>query len=199
MLNVTEAVDLLDQNLWRGLKDGKPAALEMIFKTHYQPLCAYANSFLNDKAEAEEVVQSSFISLWEKRDSIAIQTSFKSYLYRMVRNACLNVLKHERVKKHYADAEKISGEPVHEAVSETIISMELETKIIVAMQALPEQCRLVFQLSRFEELRYQEIADQLNISVKTVENHIGKALKIMRVQLQEYLPLLLICMSNFIG
>lgn len=192
-------MDLLDQNLWIGLKEGKQTALEMIFKTHYQPLCKYAYSFLNDKDEAEEVVQSSFISLWEKRNAITIQTSFKSYLYRMVRNACLNAIKHEKIKKSYAAREKISGEPTHESVSENIASTELEKKIMAAMQVLPEQCRLVFQLSRFEELKYQEIADQLSISVKTVENHMGKALRIMREQLREYLPLFIIFFSNFIG
>jgi RNA polymerase sigma-70 factor (family 1) len=191
-------VDLFDQNLWIGLKEGKQTALEMIFKTHYQPLCKYAYSFLNDKDEAEEVVQSSFISLWEKRDAIAIQSSFKSYLYRMVRNACLNAIKHQRVKKSYADQEKIDGEPVHNSVSEAVLSTELEAKILKAIQALPEQCRLVFQLSRFEELKYQEIADQLSISVKTVENHMGKALKIMREELKEYLPLAMALIGNFI-
>jgi len=191
-------VDLFDQNLWIGLKEGKQTALEMIFKTHYRPLCNYAYSFLNDKDEAEEVVQSSFISLWEKRDTISIQTSFKSYLYRMVRNACLNAIKHQKVKKSYADQEKISGEPIHNLVSETVVSTELEARIFKAIEVLPEQCRLVFQLSRFEELKYQEIADQLGISIKTVENHMGKALKIMREQLKEYLPLLIIYLGNSI-
>jgi RNA polymerase sigma-70 factor, ECF subfamily len=191
-------VDLLDQNLWLGLKKGNQTALEMIFKTHYKPLCSYAYSFLNDKDEAEEVVQSSFISLWEKRDTISIQTSFKSYLYRMVRNACLNTIKHEKVKKLYADQEKLTGEPIHEAVSEGLLTTELETRILNAIQVLPEQCRLVFQLSRFEELKYQEIADQLSISVKTVENHMGKALKIMREELKDYLPLFILFLGNFI-
>jgi RNA polymerase sigma-70 factor (ECF subfamily) len=199
LLQKTTAVDLLDQNLWIGLKAGKQTALEMIFKTHYQPLCKYAYSFLNDKDEAEEVVQSSFISLWEKRESIIIQTSFNSYLYRMVRNACLNAIKHEKVKKTYAAQEKIGGEPTYESVSESVVSNELEKKIVEAMQVLPEQCRLVFQLSRFEELKYQEIADQLSISVKTVENHMGKALKILREQLKEYLPLFLILLGQFIA
>ena len=76
--------------------------------------------------------------------------------------------------------------------------MELEEKIRAAIQTLPEQCRLIFTMSRFEELKYQEIADQLNLSVKTVENQMGKALKIMRTQLKEYLPLLAILMSNLL-
>ncbi len=170
----------------------------MLFKTYYKSLCQYAYSFLNDKDEAEEVVQATFIGVWDKRNSIEIQTSMKSYLYRMVRNACLNVIKHVKVKKAHANYTMAGGEPTHEEVSQSVLSMELEQKIYEAMKALPQQCRTVFQLSRFEELKYSEIADQLDISVKTVENHMGKALKIMRTQLKDYLPLLLIFMKDWV-
>lgn len=178
------------------VQEGKESAFEMIFRTYYQPLCRYAYSFLSDKEEAEEVVQSTFIQVWEKRTGLAIQTSFKSYLYRMVRNACLNVIKHEKVKQQYAAYEVSFGESVRESVHETIDGNELENKILEAMKHLPEQCRIVFQLSRFEELKYAEIAEQLQISVKTVENQMGKALKIMRQQLKEYLPLLIIFLND---
>jgi len=170
----------------------------MIFRSYYQPLCRYAYSFLEDKEEAEEVVQSAFITIWEKRKSMDIQTSLKSYLYRMVRNACLNVIKHEKIKQQHVTHELAVTETTYESVTQKVYATELELKISEAMKTLPEQCRLVFQLSRFEELKYQEIADQLQISVKTVENHMGKALKIMREQLKEYLPLFLIFMKDFI-
>ena len=143
-------------------------------------------------------MQAAFITVWDKRKAIEIQTSIKSYLYRMVRNSCLNVIKHEKVKKQHAAYEMAGGEPSHESVSQSIISSELEQKIYEALKALPEQCRLVFQLSRFEELKYSEIANQMNISVKTVENQMGKALKIMRAQLKDYLPLFLIFMKDWI-
>lgn len=178
--------------MYVALKEGKENAFEMIFRTYYQPLCKYAYSFLNDKDEAEEVVQASFISFWERRGELRIESSLKSYLYRMVRNACLNVIKHEKVKKQHAAVQLAGGELSQESSSQPVVAYELEQKIHESMKSLPEQCRLVFQLSRFEELKYQEIAEQLNISVKTVENQVGKALKIMRTQLKEYLPLLLI-------
>ncbi len=180
------------------IQSGNESAYEMIFRTFYQPLCRYAYSFLEDREEAEEVVQSAFITVWEKRKSIDIQTSLKSYLYRMVRNGCLNVIKHEKVKQQHVAHEMAVTEVSYESVSQKVYASELESKITEALKALPEQCRLVFQLSRFEELKYQEIADQLQISVKTVENHMGKALRIMREQLKEYLPLFLIFMKDFI-
>jgi RNA polymerase sigma-70 factor, ECF subfamily len=191
-------VELLDNQVLETIKSGNESAFEMIFKSYYQPLCRYAYTFLQDKEEAEEVVQSVFISLWEKRNALEIQTSFKAYLYRMVRNSCLNLIKHEKVKQQHAAHELAVAEVSYDSVSEKVNASELTLKISEAMKVLPEQCRLVFQLSRFEELKYQEIADQLQISVKTVENHMGKALKIMREQLKDYLPLFLIFMKDFI-
>jgi RNA polymerase sigma-70 factor (ECF subfamily) len=191
-------VDLSEKQALETIQSGNESAFEMIFRSYYQPLCRYAYSFLEDKEEAEEVVQSAFITIWEKRKSLDIQTSLKSYLYRMVRNACLNVIKHEKIKQQHVAHELAVTEATYESVAQKVYATELESKISEAMKALPEQCRMVFQLSRFEELKYQEIADQLQISVKTVENHMGKALKIMREQLKEYLPLLLIFMKDTI-
>jgi RNA polymerase sigma-70 factor (ECF subfamily) len=191
-------VELLDNQVLDTIKSGNENAYEMIFKSYYQPLCRYAYTFLHDKEESEEVVQSVFISLWEKRSMLDIQTSFKAYLFRMVRNSCLNVIKHEKVKKQHVAHEMAVAEVSYNSVAEKVSANELSLKITEAMKALPEQCRMVFQLSRFEELKYQEIADQLNISIKTVENHMGKALKIMREQLKDYLPLFLIFMKDFI-
>lgn len=187
-----------DAENYRAIKEGNQIAFEMIFKTYYKPLCHYAHSFLNDKNEAEEVVQTTFIKIWEKKNELSVQSSLKAYLYSMVRNGCLNVIKHEKVKQLHAKWHVQETERSRELVEEKVLSNDLESKIYLAMKALPEQCRLVFQLSRFEELKSQEIADQLQISVKTVENQMGKALKIMRVQLKEYLPLYLLFLNNFI-
>lgn len=191
-------MDLLEKQVLETLQLGNESAFEMIFRTYYQPLCRYAYSFLQDKEEAEEVVQASFITVWEKRNNLTIETSLKSYLYRMVRNSCLNVIKHEKVKHQHVAHELAVSEVSYESVSQKVQAAELEIRITEAVKTLPEQCRLVFQLSRFEELKYQEIADQLQISVKTVENHMGKALKLMREQLKDYLPLFLIFMKDWI-
>lgn len=169
-----------------------------MFRELYQPLCRYAYSFVSDHEEAEEIVQASFIGIWEKRQTIDIDTSLKAYLYRVVRNASLNVIKHGKVKQIYLEQSEFTAEKTTDATEQALITDELERKIFSAIQTLPEQCRLIFKLSRFEEMKYQEIANQLNISIKTVENQMGKALKIMREQLREYLPLIYILMKGLL-
>lgn len=191
-------MDLGEQQQLDALAAGDINAFEMLFRTYYKPLCNYAHTFITDKDEAEEVVQSTFLMVWEKRATLQIQTTVRPYLYAMVRNACLNVLKHEKIKQKHIGEELAIGERTHESVIQSVFSSELEKQIYKAMEKLPEQCRLVFKLSRFEELKYAEIAEQLGISIKTVENQMGKALKIMREQLKDYLPLLIIMMQGFI-
>ena len=195
----TKTVDLPTDQLLLTLQAGDITAFEMIFKTYYQSLCNYAYSFVQDRDEAEEIVQSTFLSVWEKRDSLSIHTGVKPYLYAMVRNASLNVLKHEKIKQQHAAVELAVAERSTESVTRSVMASELEERIYKAMNKLPEQCRLVFKLSRFEELKYAEIAEQLNISIKTVENQMGKALKIMREQLKDYLPLLIVFMNGFLN
>ncbi len=192
-------VEIPEQQQLQALVAGDITAFEMIFRTYYQPLCNYAYTFLQDKEEAEEIVQSTFLNVWEKKETLSIRTAVKPYLYAMVRNACLNVIKHEKIKQKHAVEELAIGVHSHDSVSHAVAGSELELKIQEAMEKLPEQCRLVFKLSRFEELKYSEIAEQLNISIKTVENHMGKALKIMREQLKDYLPLLIVLMNGFLN
>jgi RNA polymerase sigma-70 factor (ECF subfamily) len=192
-------VELTEQLTFTSLKTGDITAYEMLFKTYYQPLCNYAYTFVQDRSEAEEIVQSTFLSIWEKRETLEIRTAVKPYLYAMVRNASLNVLKHTKIKQQHADITLATSERSVESVTRTVMAAELETRIYDAMEKLPEQCRLIFKLSRFEELKYAEIADQLSLSVKTVENQMGKALKIMREQLKDYLPLLIVLLNGFLN
>ena len=192
-------MEVTDQESLLALKKGDITAFEMLFRTYYQPLCNYAYTFVQDRDEAEEIVQSAFLSVWEKRESLEIRTAVKPYLYAMVRNACLNVIKHEKIKQLHVEGELAMAERSIESVSRTVMASELEGRISNAMEKLPGQCRLIFKLSRFEELKYAEIAAQLNISVKTVENQMGKALKIMREELRDYLPLLIVLMNGFLN
>jgi RNA polymerase sigma-70 factor (family 1) len=182
---------LSEKELIQGLQSGNEAAFELIFKSYYVRLCNFAYSFLEDKDESEEIVQSTFLNIWEKHDSIDIQISLKSYLYRAVNNSCLNRIKHVKVKSVHHDYAKSNEQMFDNDASENLISKELEHQIEVAISSLPPKCAMVFRLSRFESLSYAEIAEQMDISIKTVENQMTKALKTLRVELKDYLPALI--------
>ena len=188
---------LSEQEIIGAIREGNERIFEETFRKYYQSLCNYANSILKEMDEAEEVVQNLFMSVWEKRSDLEINISLKSYLYRAVHNHCLNRIKHLKVREEYQQYATNFYDASYESVSQTVMKNELETKIEEAIRKLPEQCRLIFRMSRFEELKYHEIAEQLEISPKTVENQIGKALKILRVELAEYLPLIIICSTTF--
>jgi RNA polymerase sigma-70 factor (ECF subfamily) len=184
-------------NIAAAIQSGNRSAFEELFRSWYAPLCLYAFSFLKSREEAEEAVQSVFIQFWERRMEIMIDSSLKSYLYRAVRNAALNRLKHEKVKANHV-AFVTSRNENFVSPADELEETELHFRIQRALKKLPEQCRVVFEMSRFEELKYTEIAERLGISVKTVENQMGKALRIMREQLNDYLPLIAMLMSGFI-
>ena len=161
---------------------------EQVFKTHFKALHSYAYTILKDDAIAEEMVQNVFFKLWEKKEQLDIQTSLKAYLYKAVYHESLNYLKHQKVKSVHQAYDMHSTDHTSNLAEKKLLQGELENKLQMAMNDLPEQCRTIFQLSRFEELKYREIADTLGLSVKTVENQMGKALKILRSKLVEFLP-----------
>lgn len=173
-------------------------AFEKLFKVHYKELHAYANTMLRDSDTAEEIVQTMFLRFWEKRNLLTVQTSIKAYLYKCVYHDSLNYIKHEQVKRKYQDFASYALHNQHEAPSSRVALTELEFELQEALNELPEHCRTVFQLSRFEELKYKEIAAQLGISIKTVENQMGKALKILRVKLADFLSVMVLILSTLI-
>lgn len=173
------------------------AEFEIIFRQYYEGLCRYARTWIQDSDESEEIVQNVFVKLWEKRDKIQIDTSLKSYLYKSVYHASLNLIKHKKVKEEYLHMN--DRQEKHSEILSNHAIKELEGRIEKALLELPEQCRLIFSMSRFQELKYREIADILNISVKTVENQMGKALKLMRHNLADFLGLLLIIIHFIIN
>jgi RNA polymerase sigma-70 factor, ECF subfamily len=177
------------------LREGNEGVFESVFKDYYGRLCNYAHSFVEDTNEAEEMVQNTFLSLWENRDSIDIHTSLKAYLYRAVQNNCLNTLKHEKVRQSYGKYQQHHADSSIDNVSQQLISKELQQQIKEAIDTMPPQCRKVFELSRFENLTYAEIATQLDISIKTVDKHMVKALKLLREHLKDYLPLLILLLT----
>jgi RNA polymerase sigma-70 factor (ECF subfamily) len=184
-------VQLNEQEYWQQIRGGDKKAYEQLFRQYYQALCNYAFSVIKDGVEAEEVVQNLFYNLWNRRETLEINISVKAYLYRAAHNDCLNRIKHAKVRTVYAEDYKSSVSGAYDDSLKTLHAKELNKKINSAIEELPEQCGLVFRLSRFDNLKYNEIAAQLDISVKTVENHMGKALKLMREKLKDYLPLVI--------
>jgi RNA polymerase sigma-70 factor (ECF subfamily) len=186
--NKANHVQLPDIDILIAIRQGNERAFEQLFKQYYTSLCRYADSIVKDLDDAEEVVQTVFVTIWEKRLDIEISQLLKSYLYRSVHNHCLNRLKHNKIKEVHQEYIGYFGEQHYEAVTEVIERNELEVKIREAIEKLPEQCKIIFKLSRFDELKYQEIANKMGLSIKTIENQIGKALRIMRVELADFLP-----------
>lgn len=178
-------MNLSDQEILRNIKAGEQKTFEALFRTYFQPLSLYAASIINSQEDGEEIVQDLFFQIWEKRQQLHITSSLKSYLYRSVRNRCLNFIKHQKVKEKYRqEAIQQFSEAINEPSSE---SSALKEKINAAIATLPARCREVFELSRFEGLKYREIAEVLGISPKTVEVQMGKALKTLRKELKAYL------------
>jgi len=176
--------------------DDNEAVFEQLFKKHFRELHAYAFSLLKDWDVAEEIVQSLFLKLWEKNEWGRIQTSIKSYLYKSVYHDSLNYIRRQKVQLKYQTTTAHSMKDHTDDAAGKLKMSELERHLQQALAKLPEKCRAIFHLSRFEELKYQEIASQLDISIKTVETHMGKALRILRKEMKEFLPFIALMLFN---
>lgn len=167
------------------------ALFEKLFKEHFKDMVFYAQKYVKDLDSAREIAQEAFIALWERREQIDVSKTVKSYLGSIVHNRSLNYLReNKKFDRNLLAVEHLSDRFVE--ISDRMSAEETETKIYAAIDELPEKCREIFKMSRFEHLKYQEIADKLGISVKTVEAQMSKALQHMKARLAEYLMLLLI-------
>jgi RNA polymerase sigma-70 factor, ECF subfamily len=183
----------LDNETIAGLLAKKDeSAFEKVFKTYFKYLHAYAFTILKDEAEAEEMVQQVFFKLWERTETLSISGPVAAYLYRAVHNESLNYLKHQKVRSNHRLHVAYSMKNETDHAAKKVAVGELEKKLHEALNDLPEQCRTIFQMSRFDEMKYREIADKLDISVKTVENQMGKALKILRTKLVDFLTIVIL-------
>jgi len=180
--------------LIKNIKKGDPGSLELLFRRLYPQLCAYANKYLGDIDEAEEVVQEVFVRIWNNREQLDERKSVQAYLFTAVKNNCFNLLEHWKVKDKYTHllARVYATAPEQSSSHETFVAEELEKDFHRALEQLPPECRKVFELSRLEGLKYQEIATRLNISIKTVEVQMSRALQKIRFQLREYLTVMIL-------
>jgi len=176
----------IDQKTLLGLKAGSEKAYDAVYKQYYGGLFAFASQYVS-VSDCEEIVQDVMMWLWENRKTIANEATLKSLLFTMTRNKCLNSIEHQQVKKR-----------VHEQLYEKFINQfedpdfyipgELMEKLEQAIKRLPEDYRKAFEMNRFDDLTYKEIATKLEISEKTIAYRISQALKILRKELKDYLP-----------
>lgn len=192
-MNNFSTSQVTEEQLLSGIYSGNEEAYRKLFYTYFEPLSFYANKYLNDMDAARDMVQEVMSHIYENRETLRINESLKSFLYRSVSNRSLNVLKHEEVKtRHHSIIRERSDEIFDEDLMET---SELQAKINRLMDELPDACRQVFIMSRMEEKSNKEIADELNISKRTVETQISKALKVLRNALK--IIILEIILKNF--
>jgi RNA polymerase sigma-70 factor, ECF subfamily len=170
------------------IKNGDHNAFESLFKELYPSLCIYAKKFTQQKEPAEEIVQQIFFKLWENRNELAIHTSLKSYLFKSVHN---NSLKYLNSKKFEEDYKKFNEELLLRQ-SDYLPDFELSEKINKSIEDLPPQCKKIFLMSRYDNLRHIEIAEKLSISVKTVEVQIRRANIVLRKKLQDFITIFIL-------
>jgi RNA polymerase sigma-70 factor, ECF subfamily len=183
-----------DNEILKHIKNGNRPVFEILFKSYYDPLCKSVQVFVKHRYIAEEIVQDTFLTLWEEKDSLYIETSWRAFLFRCVHNNCINYLKSNRIQQNHSQAVqdeiKYHAEITLRNFSETALDMitrnELEAHLDNAIQNLPEQCREIFTLNRFQQLSYQEIAQKLNISINTVKTQMVRALDKLRNALKNF-------------
>ncbi len=175
-----------DNALFEQVRSGDLSAYEQIFRTHYAPMARYATSIVRNYTIGEEIAQEVLMYIWEKRDRITLTGSLKAYLFSSIKNKCINYIKLELPKlQSTTDLNQISTLTSAELTSDDTAYMK--KKIQFAINQLPEKCKNIFVLSRYGGLTYAEIADDLEISVKTVENQVSIALKKLKETLSEEL------------
>lgn len=183
---------IYEKDLIARLKDGDQTAFELLFHFYYPGLVIYSTQFTTDRIEAEEIVQDFFVRFWQRHQQISLTDSLKSYLFLSVKNGCLNYLKHKKVEEKYI--RQMTELSNHHLVydPDLYLSSELQEKVKNAIDLLPERCREIFIMSRIRGLKNEEIADDLHISKRTVETQISKALKVLRVELKDYVGLVIL-------
>jgi len=190
VMQIIQGID--EKDLIVRLKSGDQTAFELLFHFYYPGLVMYAIQFTTDRMEAEEIVQDFFVRFWQRHQQIIPSDSLKSYLFLSVKNGSLNFLKHKKIEEKYIRSmtELSNNHLVYDP--DLYIASELQEKIKKSIDLLPEKCREIFIMSRMRGLKNEEIAAELNLSKRTVETQISKALKVLRVELKDYVGLLVL-------
>ena len=186
----------MGQEAVEDIKSGDVNVFEQLFNDYYDQLSAHAYKILLNTDDAEEMVQNVFVKFWNKRETLTISDSPKSYLYQAVKNESLNFIKHKKLVLQHATggiATTLSASP------DPLVLAELQEKIDHVLAALPTERKKIFLMNRNDGLKYREIAERLNISIKTVENQMGSALKYLRSQLSEYMSIVILIITKWLN
>lgn len=195
MSYVSLIMELPDRKYIEQLSQGNQKAFDDLFTNYYKGLCLFARRYLYNLETAEETVQDVFVKFWEKRNQLGNITSIKTYLFTSVRNACIDIIRKDNVRKKYANEVLKNSSDIYEP--EFIPDHSLSEKIKEAVQQLPKQRKKIFIMNKTYGLRYKEIAEKLDLSPKTVENQMGIAIKQLRGLLKDCMPVLLFFINFF--
>lgn len=179
-----ETVDALEARLAELQRTNGEAFMQELFRAFYRPLGNVVFRVVQDRAVAEDLLQDVFMRIWNGRDSLTISSTYKAYFYRAAMNAALRHVEQQKRQVSWDDANL--AEPGRDTTAEHLEGQEAEQLVATALEALPPQCRAVFLMSRQEGMSYQQIAEALEVAPKTVENQMGKALRIMREKLSGF-------------
>lgn len=179
----------LNENIIEGLLQDRPQTMKRVFELYYAPLCCYAVRYTANMPIAEEVVSDVMFKIWQNRHTGYRPETFREYLFTATRNTALNYLKQQQNMKKLADnwAEQLRYELIEETPLDMVIADELQSKFDSLMERLPEQCRKAFLMSRIDDMTYEEIAAQMDVSVNTVKYHIKTALQKLRTGMDNFL------------
>lgn len=183
--------DTIDRLFWQISLHDDESAFQLLFSDFFAPLCFFANRYISASDVCEDLVQEVFYQTWKNRKKIRITSSARNYLVTNVKNACIDYMRRRDLEDIYRekqgvtmDAENVDDEGVYGIT-------ELEEMLNTALEKLPENVRRTFEMSRFEDKTYLQIADECGMSVKTVESHVSRVLKLLRTELKDYLPFIL--------
>ncbi|MGQ7868740.1 RNA polymerase sigma-70 factor [Sunxiuqinia sp. sy24] len=193
-------MSFIDSNISINLvlfKRGDEQVFKLVYDNNYERIVGFCMQFIPDREEAKNIAQQAFVKLWTNREEVNSINGIRAFLYTAAKTDCLNYLRHEKYKLNYQKStlenrEKLLDQEILESFKfDRLEYMELEEMIQNALDKLPEKCRQVFVKSRFEYKKNREIADELGIALKSVESNITRALKILRKELKDILPVIL--------
>jgi len=184
-----EQLFAINEDIIKGLHRNDSRVMKQLFDLYYAPLCRFAARYVGDKAIAEEIAGDVMYKIWENRQAEYVVGTFREYLYTATRNTAINYLKQQERRRNLLDewAEQLRYDLIEETPLDILTTEELQVRCDELINALPEQCRIAYQLSRSNDLTYEEIAEKMQISVNTVKYHIKTALSKIRAGLEGFI------------